>query len=1584
MKLNNAHEGYDYQDLLTSYFILREILEGNINSIFTIDKKNTPTDIPDRFDDLVIINGDKVQRKQIKYSNQTISKTLEKKDLANDQGYGLALYKLFETWQALNTLETEFRLCLAWNEPVDEAILRVLNLQNSCTYSFPDYSTKIFKINIDELWQLNPEKFNRWNSFKDYVKDHSVDRSIFAQFCDELLIEVNFPKTSLDFNQPHDLENILIKQAEKLGIGQYPNNDVYIPDFLVRLAKLVCGYRAKTSEISATEILSTLRVRTDFGKIEQKFELDQTKNIVYESNNKIFLAEIKNNNKTLLIAEPGAGKSWFLTNFIEYLETNNHKVIRHYCFTSTEDEFYEQRATSDVFFGNLISDIVELFPQAIENKNNKYTANIDELNLLLSQVDEPLVIIIDGLDHIDRVLKKSNLLSKEKTRIIDYISEIQSYPNISIVLGSQPVSEVQRLIGQHNFVQKDLPKWSRQDTKELMKKFQVADIEINHEFLSSGLQKKSQGNPLYLTYILKTLNTTDSNIQDLLEKLPAYDFNLQSYYQYLSGQLDRNTTSETLACLDFAVTRAEIKEIIPKSHYFEDEIKILTPVISENSSRGGISLYHDSFRRFQLDKLDEVNALIPNYKDIANWLKQQGFYENAKSYRYLLNYLIKSENYQAALPYATNDFLADSLYYGHSESAIKTNVMNFALIAEKSQDWALFIYLNELSRTIDTTNSEEYHSQFEENFELYFEAVCLIYGTDRANELLFFNREKNFNDRVTAQAFCILQKYGYQPLWKKVNSLFDESVYLDDVRYYIFSLINGQQDSLEKFFVSVTNDNDGEFLQAVVSALIDIKQIDFILNLYKKIKNDNDQKIAKQINNILAINACTQRIDFLDFNIQQITKKEPLSIDFVKNGQVDYEKLKSFYDDVKYYAKKDINVLISFEKSILSHNFFYNWIKFFIKFFIIESTVSQDDLENEIVKNIEFLASDTKPFKGEPRAIDFTYRGSVLIDQSIVNSLKHISSKKAWKSVIKNLTTIPYDGTLAIIERHFLNQDNIQFVIDEYSRFEQSEESMYYDYAKYAFKKSIYYAKSNNFTQAKVSLKTAIKNITTYTFRKDTTLSEIIEPLESINKLDSKFAEDYAKRLKFLSDAVEKHTEDGKGIRWLAIDWFKQLLNINYSIAGNYLINQLMVTPYYWKLDYMFVDFLKASDKVNPLILNFLYKLSPTNNRDEYLSGFLSVIDSIKNIDRNLAKLSLINLSSRDWNDIYNKLKELTLLKFNKLNDEFGLSIERQYEEKKTTPHHIDRKSVLSESENKYFQINNSIKADSLNELMKLYSQKHSFSINDLNDIYSCLINITNEQEIEKILLLVIRKRFTSDDLRYFEKMSNLILKLNINDNLKIKLLVNNFVYSKNGWFECFVHKESLEKASYIDKDYTLQALSRCFLKLYSTNNYLPQSTSNLIIAFEYVGIDRDIILPMYARGFDFIANRLPDENNFKWDDVEDDLLSDMNENEFAVALMLSKTRHHDAYIQREVLVAISYLIEHDQSVLIKPLKWMLTNYNQFNSVTFASVLELLLIELNNKDVLLGIRQELEYTLSIDNLYIHNTVRDILESVNHG
>ncbi|WGE64059.1 hypothetical protein NYR75_04345 [Actinobacillus equuli subsp. haemolyticus] len=166
MSLNNAHEGYQYQDLLCAYFILKEVILGHFDAVLTFDEKHIKDD---RFDDLVIENGNSIQRKQIKYSNDINEKVLSKDDLSNDSGTSLAIYKLFENWQQLRTDNTEFRLCLAWNPPIEDNIINALIRQENYS-SFSTFETQVFKFNLDKVWQVNPENFNRWDNLNKYVQ----------------------------------------------------------------------------------------------------------------------------------------------------------------------------------------------------------------------------------------------------------------------------------------------------------------------------------------------------------------------------------------------------------------------------------------------------------------------------------------------------------------------------------------------------------------------------------------------------------------------------------------------------------------------------------------------------------------------------------------------------------------------------------------------------------------------------------------------------------------------------------------------------------------------------------------------------------------------------------------------------------------------------------------------------------------------------------------------------------------------------------------------------------------------------------------------------------------------------------------------------------------------------------------------------------------------------------------------------------------------------------------------------------------------------------------------------------------------
>ncbi|HGF7239306.1 TPA: hypothetical protein AB5C14_003456, partial [Vibrio cholerae] len=113
-----------------------------------------------------------------------------------------------------------------------------------------------------------------------------------------------------------------------------------------------------------------------------------------------------------------------------------------------------------------------------------------------------------------------------------------------------------------------------------------------------------------------------------------------------------------------------------------------------------------------MEKLADIEALDTMNEFIINWLNRDCFFESDKSYRYLFSYLMRTKKYEDISSYASNNFLPNSLYYAHPEALIRRNYESFLSVAKKTQNWSLFIYASELNRAINTTSSEEHHSQF--------------------------------------------------------------------------------------------------------------------------------------------------------------------------------------------------------------------------------------------------------------------------------------------------------------------------------------------------------------------------------------------------------------------------------------------------------------------------------------------------------------------------------------------------------------------------------------------------------------------------------------------------------------------------------------------------------------------------------------------------------------------------------------------------------------------------------------------------------------------------------------------------------
>jgi len=128
----------------------------------------------------------------------------------------------------------------------------------------------------------------------------------------------------------------------------------------------------------------------------------------------------------------------------------------------------------------------------------------------------------------------------------------------------------------------------------------------------------------------------------------------------------------------------------------------------------------------------------------------------------------------------------------------------------------------------------------------------------------------------------------------------------------------------------------------------------------------------------------------------------------------------------------------------------------------------------------------------------------------------------------------------------------------------------------------------------------------------------------------------------------------------------------------------------------------------------------------------------------------------------------------------------------------------------------------------------------------------------------------------------------------------------------------------------------------------------------------------------------LQDESEFEWENLDYIEISEMNDDERAITLLLSKANNLDSSVQREIICALNYLIKNHTNLLIKPLSWLFDNFHMFHHSTIASILELISIEIKQlKSLLLEIKPSIKKLIGAQNLYIHNEVESIFSELSN-
>ncbi len=1522
MPLNAAHEGYEYQDLLTTFFILQEILNER-NAVFTIDTKEH-TD--DKFDDLTITNELGIFKKQIKYSNEISDHTAQKEDFSSPHKYDLAIYDLFYSWKNLSLKPKEIRLCLAWNEPTDK--LTKFIIPSSKEKTFENYSTRLFQFDVDKLWPENKQPNSSWRKLR--TESQNINRNEFVEFCSHLLIEMNFPKQSFDKSFNGELEKIILDYINKLGIGEYPNNHITPKHFALELLKIVTRSRSRGLKITTKEIFESFNIRTDFGSIEQVFPIDENKNIETKKIITSFLEQIKNENKIILKGEPGSGKSWFVQNLQKELSKQSISVVKHYCYTELKDIYAKKRITLNVFYGNLINDIINIYPDLIRKKKKRYASNLEELNELLKAIKKQTIIIVDGLDHIERIFSLNQTdLTLNDVGIINAIKRIEINDNIKILLVSQPINDLNSLSG---FKTIDIPKWSDKEIIEYLDKNEVENITLTEDIrLSDILLEKSNGNPLYLNYLVEEIKKAENLNPSVLDELPAYNYNLENYYEYLIQKLNFDTTiPQVLTGAQFSLLKSEIKEITGQGKLVDKALNTLSPILKQIYSNGGYIIYHESFRRFIIDKLrkEEVDVEQAIFKPIIDWFSKKDFFDFPKAYRYYFKILYEIGKFNEILSFLEKDFITKGVYYGNSFDAIKNNFYYLAKSAIILKDFPKIILLNELKKAIVSTEDEYY-----ENFSLYFSALGHLKGFKKVSEYLIFDENPTLPLHIGLDA-CYLCSQNNEPApWNIYFNYFKEKneISIQDYKYYIRGLlVFRDKEALIRNAIEIYKSYE-DFIPVFKDELQNYPDRGFIEDLIKQ------NNILKKILNYKKETLINED-DLLSLS-NKLLKKEYIFDD-------DLPLLIDFFNLIEKNIVKD-PLIKKVIKKFTGINWFYNWLIYYIKI----KQLSPNYSYSAVKKAFNYLIYDTEPFKDKPRTCDL-YSARDFIYDSIKEGLRFVKTEDEWNEIINILKKLSIEATTSLqksisgplaTDKFFqlldenANEINRKKIIQVFEELLEEKQPYYlHSYiTEFCFRLSKQCSIYGDKNKAEKYFEKGIQFYLGYTFRRDRTLEDLIYAIESYSKVDYKKALYDLKRIKSLADAVVNHT-DGKDTRLFPVEWFQKYLEINFDEASLYLLSQIK-HQYYWIYEEQLKDLLiKANENINPFVEAFIFLTFPIETSEEFLLYGLTLVEKINNIEKSLAKIVFSTIAEKINLKKEKNYSEKFIERFNKYLVEYDLkfdTIKPQISKQRTYDFNKKLKDILDEK----YKSRKDFSEMNIKEMIEYFS-RNKIKEAELMSLYYYFENIGFlTDDVKKLIEIIVEK------YEEYPKDSNIDLSLIFQkeNDISAYYWVTKFVIDHDGWYKNFVNIEAFNKAFSTNRELAINALVTNLEKFILPDGYNRGVSSNLINAFVSVGFQEETIKEMWNNLFEATDHRLPAKESINWNKLlKDDLNMDIEE----VFICLLFTRFNSNTTERHhwTLSGLYYLYENFPEKMIKPTKWFLKNDKFFLTSNLIIILEIL------------------------------------------
>ncbi|SNR14437.1 NACHT domain-containing protein [Tenacibaculum jejuense] len=557
--------------------------------------------------------------------------------------------------------------------------------------SLKEGDTKIgsFQDFFSEVWKKtksNQPIDDKWKSvFEEFKKNSKLSHNEFEEFINCFDFQPNYKQKQFRVgNIKYSKEDEDLQQISRFIIEKVASPERVVEFTRQEIIKEL-GWSNRFKTIFNHELIVD---RQRYQPIQSTIDLLNSK-----------LQEHKNG-YLFLLGGPGSGKSTLLNQWSKGLKT---RIVRYYAFDfvnpSSNLNFYERGNATHLFF-DLVFQLKEagIYKRDIlPYKDLLFLKEVFSEQLRAIGEDfvtsgQPTIILIDGLDHVPREYK---LTANSFLRELPLPSTLPD--GVYIILGSQSYEfeDIQQEI------KTEFQNGDRTIQIDSLKKEEVYKYidNLDSPFQLTSSQKlqvfeKSQGHPLYLSYLVEKINKADS-INDTIESFEVIDGSIDNYYRKIWEPIQKEDSQ-----IQFLGLIARINDSI--NLQFIQEWGIQPSVLKSfrekarflfNETERTLSFFHNSFKQFLLHHTS-LNYLTGEFDPTSN----------IKYHEQLADYYVKSEieNY-----WKQNNHLFQAQQFDRFVSVVTPDsfteqLLNFRPAEEIKQDAKLGVEIALQKKDINT------------------------------------------------------------------------------------------------------------------------------------------------------------------------------------------------------------------------------------------------------------------------------------------------------------------------------------------------------------------------------------------------------------------------------------------------------------------------------------------------------------------------------------------------------------------------------------------------------------------------------------------------------------------------------------------------------------------------------------------------------------------------------------------------------------------------------------------------------------------------------------------------------------------